>query len=63
MCCAGYLLTADEFPISIPDLLGSKRFSPFPDIPLQIGEGQAQSQTSENRESNIQWPRALAPHF
>ena len=28
-------------------------FSPFSDIPLQIGERQAQSQTSENWESNI----------
>jgi hypothetical protein len=44
-------------------LLFLNDFSPFSDIPVQIGERQAQSQTSGDRESNIQGPRTLAPHF
>jgi hypothetical protein len=38
-------------------------FSPYSDIPVHIGERQAQSQTSGDRESKMLGPRTLAPHF
>jgi hypothetical protein len=54
---------ANGFSISFAILLFLNDFSPFSDVPVQIGERQAQSQTSGDRESNIQGPRTLAPHF